>query len=282
MDIHSPATDTCSLQALLIGSFISLIFYGISCVQTFFYLQTYPDDHILFKCLIMIIWVLESAHSGFMISFNNHYLINRFGDFQALEIISWDFVVDLNIGFILVLIVNSFFIWRVWVFSRKVWVVCLLAFLEIARYVLSTTPTSLVFHVDVTWKSFKDHAYVPLAVSMGVATLGDILIASILAYYLHCKCTQCNRQLITQILAYVVGTGALTSAFSIIKLISILASPNTLLYVSFKLIQVKIYANSVLFSFNLRQYQRKQSGMFPLGVSNIKPDDGKAFITPIY
>ncbi|KAL4076670.1 hypothetical protein V8B97DRAFT_1479039 [Scleroderma yunnanense] len=255
MDIHSPATDTCSLQALLIGSFISLIFYGISCVQTFFYLQTYPDDHILFKCLIMIIWVLESAHSGFMISFNNHYLINRFGDFQALEIISWDFMVDLNIGFILVLIVNS-----------KVWVVCLLAFLEIARYVLSTTPTSLVFHVDVTWKSFKDHAYVPLAVSMGVATLGDILIASILAYYLHCKCTQCNRQLITQILAYVVGT----------------ASPNTLLYVSFKLIQVKIYANSVLFSLNLRQYQRKQSGMFPLGVSNIKPDDGKAFITPIY
>ncbi|KAL4070284.1 hypothetical protein J3A83DRAFT_4241972 [Scleroderma citrinum] len=162
------------------------------------------------------------------------------------------------------------------VVSRKVWLVSPLIFLEISRYVLSTASTSLAFHVDVTWKSFKDHAYTPLAISMGVATLGDTLITLTLAYYLHSKRTQSSAQLITRLLAYVVVTGALTSIFSILKLISILASPNTLTYVLFTLIQVKIYANSVLFSLNLRQYQRRHDVVLSLGVPNITPGDDRS------
>ncbi|KAL4071804.1 hypothetical protein J3A83DRAFT_2911308 [Scleroderma citrinum] len=268
MDIQSIAADVRSLQAPLIGSFISLIFYGVSCVQTLFYFQTYPGDHILLKCLIAVIWILESAHCGFMISFNNSYLIDGFGDLLTPQIIAW-FCSHPRRELILYLAS---------VVSRNVWLVNLLVFIEISRYVLSTASSSLAFHVDVTWKSFKDHAYAPLAVSMGVATLGDTLITLTLAYHLHSKRTQSSTQLVTRLLAYVVGTGALTSMFSIVKLISILASPNTLLYVLFTLIQVKIYANSILLSLNLRQYQRRQDVVLSLGVPNITLDDRTTLI----
>ncbi|KAL4076708.1 hypothetical protein V8B97DRAFT_2022007 [Scleroderma yunnanense] len=236
MDIQSLATYVHPLQAPLIGSFISLIFYGVSCVQTFFYFQTYPDDHILLK-------ILESAHCGFMISFNNSYLIDGFGDLLTLAVISWYFV--------LILIVNLFFIWRVWVFSKKIWPVCIL---------------------------------VPLTVSMGIAALGDTLMASTLAYYLHFKRTQSSTRLITRLLAYVVATGALTSILSIAELISITASPNSLLYVPFALVQVKVYANSALLSLNLRQYQRKPRHdlTLPLGESNSTPDHSKTSLTAMF
>ncbi|KAL4071803.1 hypothetical protein J3A83DRAFT_4371775 [Scleroderma citrinum] len=269
MDIQSLATYVHPLQAPLIGSFISLM-------------------------------ILESAHCGFMISFNNSYLIDGFGDLLTLAVISWDFVIDCEIGFVLILIVNLFFIWRVWVFSKKIWPVCILVFLVIARYALSSVPTWLAFHFD-NWSIFKDHAYVPLTVSMGIAALGDTLIASTLAYYLHFKRTQSSTRLITRLLAYVVATGALTRFFpislasitnltsdlsilSIAELISITASPNSLLYVPFALVQVKVYANSALLSLNLRQYQRKPRHdlTLPLGESNSTPDHSKTSLTAMF
>ncbi|KAL4064289.1 hypothetical protein V8B97DRAFT_1319017 [Scleroderma yunnanense] len=104
---------------------------------------------------------------------------------------------------------------------------------------------------------------------MGLAALEDTAIASTLACYLYSKRTPSSTQLITRLLVYVVGTGALTSMFSIIELISILASPNTLLYIPFALIQVKLYANSALLSLNLRQYQRGKHVVTSLGECNI-------------
>ena len=72
MSTTSPETYARALlQDPLIGSFISLMWvyfrakyhyqtriqscarlYGASCVQTFFYFQTYQDDHIWLKCLV--------------------------------------------------------------------------------------------------------------------------------------------------------------------------------------------------------------------------------------
>ncbi|KAL4075396.1 hypothetical protein V8B97DRAFT_2022353 [Scleroderma yunnanense] len=207
MDTQSLAAYAHALQDPFIGSFISLIFYGVSCVQTLFYFQTYPDDGIWLK-------ILESAHSAFLISFNNSYLIVGFGDLVALDHIAClhhtRMFLYFELQFVVILIVNLFFTWRVWMFSRKAWAVCLL---------------------------------VPLAVTMGAGVLGDTLMASILAYYLHSKRTQGSAQLITRLMGYVVGTGAFTR-----HLRQITASPNSLLYVAFAVIQVKIYANSALLS----------------------------------
>ncbi|KAL4066915.1 hypothetical protein J3A83DRAFT_244545 [Scleroderma citrinum] len=96
------------LQAPFIGSFISLIFYGVSCVQTFVYFQTYPDDHRLLKWMVVVIWypainafedplisymwcfrILESAHSGFAIAFNNSWLVGGYSDPVVLQHIVW-------------------------------------------------------------------------------------------------------------------------------------------------------------------------------------------------
>ncbi|KIM64657.1 hypothetical protein SCLCIDRAFT_613265 [Scleroderma citrinum Foug A] len=246
-----------------------MLLYGVLCVQVFIYFQNYPDDHVLLKYLVAIIWIVESVHTGFLISANNSYLINGFGNLVLLTQISWDLLASFEISFVVMFIVNLFFTWRVWVFCKKVWAVCLLLFLSIARYVMATVSIALGFYYS-TWASFKDHAYLPLTITLGVAVFGDASMALILAYYLHEKRTERSTQLITRLLTYVVGTGALTSIVVTMELISILASPNTLLYISFGLVLVRLYANSALLSLNLRQYQRKPRQEDSLPLSNSK------------
>lgn len=262
----------------LIGSFFSLILYGVSCVQTFVYFQTYSNDNLWLKCFVALLWILESAHSGFTMAFNITYVIDGFGDLMAISDLAWDAVVDYEIGFVIILAVNIFFIWRVWMFSRKVWAACLLLCLSIARYVLGTYSAALGF-VYTTWASFQAPSYTLLGVTMGLGILEDALLALILAYYLYSKRTQGSAQLITRLLAYVVGTGALTSTIETLQLICLLVSPNSMLYIPFALVQVKIYANSALLSLNLRQYQRKSRPEgISLGDANITSDNSKTLI----
>ncbi|KAL4079189.1 hypothetical protein J3A83DRAFT_1044465 [Scleroderma citrinum] len=169
-------------------------------------------------------------------AFNNSYLIEGFGDFAVITQINWPFVVNIEIGLVVIVFVNLFYVWRVWILSRKIWVVLLLFFLTIIRFVLGSVSTMLAC-INATWGLYQNDSYVLLGISMGLAAFEDTVIAATLAYYLHSKRTQSSTRLITRLLVYIVGTGTLTSMFSIIELIAILASPNTLLYIPFALIQ---------------------------------------------
>ncbi|KAL4068820.1 hypothetical protein V8B97DRAFT_2056143 [Scleroderma yunnanense] len=200
MDIQSLTTIVRSLQAPLIGSFISLIGEKT-------------------KCLYQIAVIC--------------YLIAGFGDLLTLQIIAWDFVlttveVDLDIGFVLILVVNSFFIWRVWVRKSGSSALC------ISPVMFNSYECSTVHSFNIT--------STPLAISMGVATLGDTLITLTLAYYLHSKRTQrcySSAQLITRLLAYVVVTGALTRFFTIFftSIVRLTSKPS--IFSILKLISVK-------------------------------------------
>ncbi|KIM64660.1 hypothetical protein SCLCIDRAFT_1213166 [Scleroderma citrinum Foug A] len=134
------------------------------------------------------------------------------------------------------------------------------------------------FHYS-TWEPFKDHIYLPLTVSMGLAALEDTLMALVLAYYLHDKRAQGSMQMVTRLLAYIIGTGALTSLIAIMELVAILASPNTLLFLSFVLIYAKIYTNSALLSLNLRQYHRNVLHEVVLSDRGMTPNNSTTWMT---
>ncbi|KAL4076727.1 hypothetical protein V8B97DRAFT_2108453 [Scleroderma yunnanense] len=259
------------MQAPLIGSFFNLLFYGVSCVQTFLYYQTYPDDNISLKLLVAVIWILETVQSGSTISFNNTYLIQGF----ALAYISCsplltvayrDLVVACEVGLAVMFLVNMYvaciqslyklyhpttsiryFTWRVWRFSENVMAARLLVFLSISRFavVLGTTATILAFIYN-TWEAFEPHAFAILAATMSLAVVEDTLMALILTYYLYSRRTARSAQLVTRLLAYIVGTGALTSMGALMELVALSASPHNLLYLS--IIHVLVYANSALLS----------------------------------
>ncbi|KAF9225066.1 hypothetical protein BS17DRAFT_816521 [Gyrodon lividus] len=284
MSAPSPASVARQLmQAPLVGSFIALLLYGITSIQTFFYFQTYPDDHVYLKCMVTALWSLETIHTGLNMSFINHYLIDSFGDVEALNEIEW------------LCAVHAFP--KVWFTTHHItgelsdratkswWTVSILGVLTAARFALSTTSvifgSVLIYKSKVTsvfnltrsgiyhdsWETFKGHAYVMMITLMGLGITGDTLAAAILSLYLQEGRSGARRtdRLINRLLAYTVATGAFTAMFDCLALIAvsftktvrrqdydprtqILASTNTILYLAFVHILMKVYANSALMS----------------------------------
>ncbi|KAL4076705.1 hypothetical protein V8B97DRAFT_1915587 [Scleroderma yunnanense] len=167
-DSQSAASYVHLLQPPFIGSFISLM-------------------------------ILESAHSGFTISFNNSYLIGGFNDptifGHMICLRCRDSMVTVEIGFVIILVVNLFFICIqeglghfptcTEELNRQQ------SFLVIAPYVLALVSMWIGHHsfFGDTWTSFQGKAYALVAASMGASVLGDTLIALTLVYYLHSKHT---------------------------------------------------------------------------------------------
>ncbi|KAL4079187.1 hypothetical protein J3A83DRAFT_4185278 [Scleroderma citrinum] len=98
---------------------------------------------------------------------------------------------------VVIVFVNLFFIWRVWMISRKIWVVLLLSIEELMTDQFSLTITRVVLgsvspmlaYINATWESYQNDSNVLLGVAMGLAALEDTAIASTLACYLYSKRT---------------------------------------------------------------------------------------------
>ncbi|KAF9232520.1 hypothetical protein BU15DRAFT_81146 [Melanogaster broomeanus] len=262
MSATSPATVARELlQAPLMGSFVALVLYGITTIQTFFYFQTYPNDHIFLKLMVLSLWTLETIHSGLGMGFINHYLIDNFGDVDALIKIPWDVIACFQVG----------------------------AMLTTARLALATT-SDILAGIYLDWEDFRDHAYVLLLTGMVIGIINDTLAAAILALHLEEGRSGLSRtdQLINRLLAYTVATGAFTvsvileievdtlltgklSLFNCLALITFLASKTTLIFLAFVQILMKVYANSALMSLNLRRYQgRSLGGPVDMGLSDFR------------
>ncbi|KAF9232517.1 hypothetical protein BU15DRAFT_81144 [Melanogaster broomeanus] len=285
------------MQAPLIGTFIALVLYGVTTIQTFFYFQTYPDDHGSLKLMVLSLWTLETIHSGLNISFINHYLIDSFGDVDALLSIPWlgydsvlpsrgkiasPHVVVSNsqpppVQFIISFIVLYLAHMAMFVavpfnlihalsdalpVTASSWTVAILGMLTIARFALATIAVALSGIYRDSWGDFRDHAYVFLIVCITIGIINDTLMAAILALHLEEGRSGSFRtdRLINRLLAYTVATGAFTAMFNCLSLITLLASKNTLIYLAFGHILMKVYANSALLSLNMRRYQRRSLG----------------------
>ncbi|EGO28593.1 hypothetical protein SERLADRAFT_413437 [Serpula lacrymans var. lacrymans S7.9] len=102
---------------------------------------------------------------------------------------------------------------------------------------------------------------------IAVIVVHDFLTACVMAYYLHrarsgIGCSNIDG-LVNRLLIYIVGTGGLTSVLGFIALIMFMEEQHTLHFSGILLVQVKIYANSILTSLNARKYNaRALSGNF--------------------
>lgn len=157
------------------------------------------------------------------------------------------------------MMVNAFYIWRVWKISRNVWIVCLLFVINVARLAMDGIGVGVVAASHTLWQTFGKLDYVPLTIWGGVAVLADVSIPGVLVLHIRQYLSQeLHSQVIMQILIYIVATGALTSLFSIVELLALLLWPRCTLYMAMTLVQIKVYSVSALLSLNLRLYRSRE------------------------
>ncbi|KAJ3514888.1 hypothetical protein NLJ89_g2112 [Agrocybe chaxingu] len=265
-----------TMGAAYIGVIAAGILYGVSFVQTWYYFLKYRRDVWYIKALVATVCAFETVHQALISHTVYYYVITNYNNPIRLEDMVWSILLEVLFNGLISFIVQAFLLLRVWRLSgNNIPLTVVIAALILAGFGCSTAFTAKSMKLQ-TWAELGQLKGLSIAVNI-VGAVADILIAAALFFLLHSSRTGFKKSdtMISKLIAFTVSTGLLTSICAVASLISILASPNTLIYVAFyfclgrrKYLYLpskacsdssvsSVYSNSVLATLNARQIIRR-------------------------
>lgn len=157
-----------------------------------------------------------------------HYLISGYGNLIYLAGIHWTMAASQVSGMVIVLLVHSIFIYRIWILSRRERIAIILP--SVLVLVNTGFESVLCFSLfnDDTWTALHSQARSSMAInaaaSLNVAV--DVVVTATLIYYLRKGRGSGQRadRLIARLQAYIINSGAITAAASVSVLLTICSS----------------------------------------------------------
>jgi len=249
-----------TLGAVFIGFAVACGVYGVLITQIFSYFRNYPGDRWLFKYLVALIWLLETADQCFIGHLVYYYGISNYTKPATLATatMTWSFILQQTFGAVVGAIVKGYFGFRVWRFSnRNIWITGLVLLGTLGQLGLALAFTMRAFQLPSV---FAVHQLLTLGtISLGVGVFTDVVTAAALCYYLQKLRTglRTSDSLVNSLSAYAINTGALTSAVSITVLLLYRLLPKiNLAFVALYFILSKLYAISFMATLNTRRSVR--------------------------
>jgi len=248
--------------ALFIGVIVACALWGVTCSQTFMYYRSYSEDPSYLKVLVAVIWGLDTAHQALITHTAYTYLVKHFGQPLFLGQMVNSLVIEVFFNGFVTAIVQSFFARRVWVLSKKSFVLTGI----VCSFILAEFVVVMIYAIKgVRFDTLvKLNELKALSISVNaLAAAGDVIIAAILCWMLQHSRTgfKTSDTMITRLIAFTVNTGLLTSLCAIASLITITALPNAFVYILFYFSIGRFYCNSLLATLNARKMIRSASGL---------------------
>ncbi|KAG1724017.1 hypothetical protein EDB19DRAFT_323913 [Suillus lakei] len=242
------------MQAALSGTLATMLLYGVTCMQTFHYWQTYEHDGKILKSLVSFIWLLETAHTALSIHFVEYYLIVHFGDLTYLEYAVWSMGATCVIGFFIAYVVNLCFIWRISRLGQNRWIAGFFVIVATVRcgFGLANCVLSFIYPL---WTEFRVRVFATMVAGQVLSAVVDGVIAFTLCFYLRKRRTGMKRtdSIINRLQLYSINTGAITSLIAALAVVAFIVLPTTTAFIAFVQVQGKLYATSLLASLNARK-----------------------------
>ncbi|EIM81454.1 uncharacterized protein STEHIDRAFT_149882 [Stereum hirsutum FP-91666 SS1] len=246
-----------TIGALVVGWGVSMLPYGMLCIQVYYYFQRYPKDTLALKLLVVTLTVLETVHQALVGHCIYFYSVTSYG--KPLVLLGkpeWSLSIQVIIGALVGAIVKLCFGLRVWKFSKGNWFV--------TGVIMLLALSQLGFATAYTYKSFTTNLIMISALktiattslALGVGT--DVFTAAALSYFLHKMRTGYAKSdgLINRLILYSVNNGFFTSICSLTVLILYNIMPGNFIFMAFYFILCKLYANSCLATLNTRRFVR--------------------------
>ncbi|PIL32221.1 hypothetical protein GSI_05466 [Ganoderma sinense ZZ0214-1] len=277
--------------AVLIGTFIGLLLYGITLHQSYRYFRMYPADLPILKCLVSFVLVLETVSSALSMHVCYRYLVTNYFHPQALMGGEWSLNLFPLLSGVIMVATQSFFIRRVWILGRQYRYFLAIAvshvvvspglhsdalqvalcFVEMGFFIAATVEAFVI-------PTFKEYERATWLVSTGstMAVSSDILITAMLITALRRSRTGIKRtdSMLDVMIMYSINTGLLTGIANLGSLLFAFIQPGTLIWAGVGIPGVKMYANTLMAALNSRRsLAAKGSGndISPFGVSGV-PD----------
>ncbi|EJC98995.1 uncharacterized protein FOMMEDRAFT_23354 [Fomitiporia mediterranea MF3/22] len=248
-----PALDN-TMGVLFVGTIFAMALWGASTVQTYYYFNRYTKDEWWMKTMVALVWMLDSTHQGLITHTVYTYLITEYGNPAALGVIVDTLLIEVLFSALVVLIVQAFFVLRVWKLSHgNIPLAVVLSLLVSSSFIISVVYTVKALRL----KTFANLVQI-FDLSRSINILGaasDVAITASLIWLLQRSRTGFKRSdsIINRLIMFSLNTGLLTGLDAIMSLITNTVFPTTFIYICFYVNVSRLYCNSLLATLNSRR-----------------------------
>ncbi|KAH8989269.1 hypothetical protein EDB92DRAFT_2115358 [Lactarius akahatsu] len=284
MTYSTSLTPLSAVLPQLLGALWNWTLYGALVVQIYVYSYNFPGDRTPVKLLVYSVFLVETLQTALNGADLYYWFVSGFGNMDHLTapyVSPFDVPI---IGVIVALIVEFFFVYRIWVLSRRSsWFLCLLICLFSIVSAAAGIYTGIYTHVRENFPSGRMLKVLALTWVSGNAS-ADILIAGSLLFYLGRRRRegQFSEHALSKVVRLIIETNVLTTTVGIVTLLTIAVFPDKLWFTCPTAVLGKIYSNTLLVSLNNRISIREGRGAvvrstslkFAVTSTNSQPEPG--------
>ncbi|KAH9176082.1 hypothetical protein EDB89DRAFT_1941746 [Lactarius sanguifluus] len=239
---------------LLLGIVWNWMLYGVLMVQTYVYGYNFPNDGTPLKLLVYAVFLIETLQTALSGADLYYWFVSGFGNLERLTSpYASPFDVPI-IGAIVSLIVQFFFVYRIWVLSgRTSWLLCLVICLVSVFDAVAAFGGGIYVHVLQKFASGRILKTLALT-WLGGNAVADIVITGSMLYYLARRRGDgyFSDHALFRIVILAIETNILTTTIGIVALVMVAVYPDKNWYTCPTAFLGKLYSNTLLVSLNNR------------------------------
>ncbi|EMD31217.1 hypothetical protein CERSUDRAFT_89243 [Gelatoporia subvermispora B] len=250
-----------SIGGSMLGMILSIMFYGVTLLQTYIYYDSYWGDPSLMRIYVAVLFVLDTAQVVAVIDAVWFYVVPNFGNVDALSGVHPSLAVEIGITISIGLLVQSFFAMRVRFMSGRNRIIPALIFaLTLAQFALGIYYATISDRIDQPI-AIQHRVIKILLASLACGMAADFLITTSLVYYLHRGRSglRTTDRLINILITYTINTGSLTLLAAMCTIILNQLKPTLFWDVVPYFLLSKCYVNSTLATLNARTRLRNMT-----------------------
>ncbi|KAF8903475.1 hypothetical protein CPB84DRAFT_1823893 [Gymnopilus junonius] len=282
-----PSLDN-SYGSIYIGMVVAAGLWGIGTAQVYWYFTAYEKDPLALKLVVSSAWVFDTVHQALISYLIYFYVITNYFNPTRLDLQIWVFSVQSLFEILPCFIVQTFFLVRIWRLSNGKFVLVILPasfyLPQILRFVVDSLryiQGLLIVTKMVLGIGWRYHVWIGLCfrtksisdaearfghiseIVNGIAAAADILLGATMVCLLYLARTGIRQSdnMLAKLMLYTINTGAITSVWSIVTLITAVQLSKTYIYGAFYWCIGRLYVNTMLASLNARKNLKEKNSV---------------------
>ncbi|KAG2022307.1 hypothetical protein CC2G_000069 [Coprinopsis cinerea AmutBmut pab1-1] len=268
--------------ALLLGAAGSFGLSGVVSTQCVVYYKRYPKDSLRTKLMVGASWILDIAHTSFVLVAIYDYFVKNYGNAANVDSIPWSLALSIVVTALQTLLVHCFFAEKILRSSRNNWFITApILILAVLRLVSATITTANMIRLGRFSSFMVVFPRTMFTTGLTLSAAIDILITGWLCYFLREIRTRIGPhatvmiRMVDTLTLYTLENGALTCFAAIASLVCWLTMPHNLIFMGLHFVISKLYANSLLASLNMRNDLKQIQGRLRINITGQTTDYGK-------
>jgi len=256
--------------------------WGVTVVQTILYSFMYTKDPLKLKLLVWFLMAIDTANQVLVLKSVWPALILHWGQVEILAKSegTLELIHHVWVAAIVGLGVQSYYVWRIYVLSRRRLIFPCLLMILVAWQIIGLAPYYFLVFGKVTVSAGKQSEQLTaVAISLRASGAGvDVLIATAMVYLLlrprNRHMFDRTQTLVYRLLVLSINTGAWTAVLAIFDFICIWAFPTFFTFTVFELPICSLYLSTLLVNLNARKFLADVDGTVNLSDISISGNSG--------